>query len=191
MMDGQKQTHFFGKKQERRDRIAKMLHLTDDQKKQIKALHDEAKKKMEALKNDQNITLKEFYNRSTAIRKEMREKRAAILTKEQTNQIANIKTEREKRRKERFEQHLIHMKYELELSENQVKEIQKVHARNAESIQKIKSEESINDHDKKVKIKSLRAGQKEEMKKIFTADQLKKIDEIKLKTRSKKRNNQK
>ncbi len=77
-----------------KQKMAKELGLTADQKAKLKAQHDAMKAKREALKAQDNLTVKEMKIRKEALKKEQQEQMAAILTPEQKTKMEALKKEK-------------------------------------------------------------------------------------------------
>ncbi len=161
------------------NKLMGQLNLSTEQKSKLKEIKEEFRKKQETLGTEQNITVKEFNDRATALRREMRDKRDQILTAEQKQKLANIKEEIEKKKEERFSHHLDKMKTKLSLTDDQVSQIKQNRDKLRNDILKIKNDSKLNDQQKRMKIRALILQQKESRSKMFTSDQLKKIEERK------------
>jgi len=80
---------------ERKEKMAKELGLTDDQKKQLKALRQDQRKQMEAIKNDSSLTQEQKQEKFKEIHKAGMEKRDALLTPEQREKMQHLRDEHE------------------------------------------------------------------------------------------------
>ena len=166
-----------GRMQERR-KMAQFIQLTEEQKQQLKVVHEDFRKKMDVLDQQQNITVKEYNDRKTQLRKEFKSKREALLTKEQKDKIATAKELRELKKKEMFVKKMAMMKGNLELTDDQVKQLKALHEKNSSAVENVKSENKLNDEEKKMRLKSIKETANEERKKILNEEQLKKLESM-------------
>lgn len=179
MKDGGR--HHGMRKHHGKEMMAKQLNFSEDQKKQLKLYNDDFRQKMKALNSNENITVKEQRDRKEALLKEKKAKMAALLTPEQKTKLAQLKADHKKKSEEHFAKRLDKMKTELGLSETQVAQLktqrEKMHAK----MKSIKDNEGLSREQRKTQFLALKEEAKEQRKKIFTADQLKKMEEMKKK----------
>jgi hypothetical protein len=71
------------------------------------------------------------------------------------------------------------MKSKLALSDDQVSKLKAQQEATHSQMQALKNDQSLSREDKMVKMKSVMQSSKDQRKSIFTADQLKKMDEMK------------
>ncbi len=176
-MKGEK--HGMHKMQGHKGDMTKDLNLTDAQKAQLKADREVYKAKMEALRKDENITVKEMKARQKAIHDEQKAKMEALLTPEQKAKIAADRTNMEGSRKQMDGKRGEMMKEKLGLSNEQA---EKLKAHNQEVHSKIKSiqdNQSLTAEQKQEQIKAIKEASKTQRKNILTAEQLKKMEEMK------------
>lgn len=159
--------------------MMKNLNLSEEQKNQFKALREENKAKMEALKKEQNITVKEYNQRKEAILKEQKAKREAILTNEQKQQLVKERAAMEEKRKELQVKKLDKMKTKLGLSDDQAGKLKSLQDKNFAEMKKIRENESLSKEQKKSQMEALKKSAYEERKSILTAEQLKKMEDMK------------
>jgi len=177
------------KKGHDREKMAKLLQLTEDQKKQFQQIRKENKIKMDLLDEQQSITVKEYNDRKTILRKEMQSKRESILTKQQKDRIATAKELRELKKREMFVKRMGMMKEKLNLTEEQVKQLSTLDEKNKLAVDKIKNDSKLNDQEKRMKIKTVIASSKELRKKILTAEQLDTLEKMQKNKKKYKENN--
>jgi len=168
-------------KQHRGMMMAKELNFTEAQKAQAKANHEEFKKKMQELNKNESITVKEQRDRRAALLKEQKSKMDALLTPEQKTKMAQLKAERKAKGEEHFAKHLDKMKTNLGLTDAQVAQMKSQRESMQSKFKAIMDNESLSREQKKEQFQALRAEAKEQHKKIFTPDQLKKMEEMKKK----------
>lgn len=82
-------------RKERKEKMAKELGLTDDQKKQLKALRQDQRKQMEAVRKDSSLTPEQKQEKFKEIHKAGMEKRDALLTPEQREKMQHLRDEHE------------------------------------------------------------------------------------------------
>ncbi len=159
--------------------MMKNLNLSDAQKNQFKALREENKAKMEALKKEQNITVREYNERKEAIQREQKAKREAILTNEQKQQLVKDRAAMEEKRKEQQVKKLDKMKTKLGLSDDQAGKLKSLQDKNFAEMKKIRENEALSKEQKKSQMEALKKSAMEERKSILTAEQLKKMENMK------------
>lgn len=159
--------------------LPKELNLSETQQKQAKGIHEEFRKKMQDLDKQESLTVKEFRDRKFALRKEQKAKMDGILTPEQKNKMAQMKVDQKKERDEHFAKHMDRMKIDLNLSEAQVKQLSAQREGVEAKMKAIKDNEALSREERKEKMMALKTEAQEQRKKIFTPDQLKKLEEMK------------
>lgn len=159
--------------------MAKQLQFTDAQKAQAKTINTDARKKMQELNKQDNITVKEMRSRKAAIEKDRKTKMDGILTADQKNKLQQLKADRKAKREGQYVKHLDKMKTNLNLSDEQVAQLKEQHKANQAKAQKIKNNESLSREQKRMQLMALKSASKEQHKKIFTAEQLKKMQDLK------------
>ncbi|MBL7702729.1 MAG: hypothetical protein JNM14_10785 [Ferruginibacter sp.] len=159
--------------------MAKQLNFSEDQKKQAKAINEDFRKKMKDLNKQENITVKEQRDRKAAMLKERKAKMDGLLTADQKAKLVQLKAERKAKHEEHYAKRLDKMKNNLSLTDDQVTKLKAQRAATMAKAQKIKSNESLSREQKKEQMMALKAEAKEQHKKIFTPEQLKKREEFK------------
>ena len=159
--------------------MAKQLNFTEDQRKQAKLYNKEFKEKMHDLNKIENITVKESRDRKAALLKERKAKMDGLLTAEQKTKMVQLKAEQKVKTEERYANHLAKMKTNLSLTDEQVAKLKTQRTGMQTKMEKIKSNESLSRIEKKEKMMALKAEAKEQHQKIFTAEQMKKMEEMK------------
>ncbi len=159
--------------------MAKQLNFSDAQKAQAKLINDDSRKKMQELNKQENITVKEMRTRKAAIQKDRKIKMDGLLTAEQKTKMTQLKAEQKAKKEEGYAKRMDKMKTNLGLSEDQVSRLKAQREVNHAKAEKIKSNESLSQEQKKEQMMVLRKDAKEQNKKIFTTDQLKKMEEMK------------
>ena len=159
--------------------MAKELNFSEAQKKQAKLNHQDFRAKMQELNKNESITVKEQRDRKDALIKEQKAKMDALLTPEQKTKMAQLKADRKAKHEEHYAKHLDKMKTKLGLTDNQVAQLKAQREGMRSKFKSIKENESLSREQKRDQLMALKAEAKEQHKKIFTPDQLKKMEEMK------------
>jgi Spy/CpxP family protein refolding chaperone len=165
-------------------KLMQLLNLSAEQKQKMKAVREDQMKQMDLLETQQKITVKEYNDRKTAILTEMRAKREAILTPEQKGKLAAAKMVREEKKEASFTKKMAKMTQSLGLTETQVAAFKQLHENNKIAAEKIKNDSKLNLQEKKMRMKALNTAAKESKLKILTEEQIKKMEELKLKRKA-------
>ena len=163
------------------DMMAKQLNFSEDQKKQANTNKADFRKKMQELNKKETITVKEQRDQKYALRKEQKAKMQALLTPEQKTKMAQLKADRKIKKEQHFTKHLDKMKTNLSLTDAQVTQLRSQKAAMQLKVKAIKANESLTREQRKTQMMALKDEAREQHKKIFTADQLKKMEEMKKK----------
>jgi Spy/CpxP family protein refolding chaperone len=159
--------------------MAKQLNFSEEQKSRAKAINEDFRKNMQELNKNESITVKEQRDRKVAIQKERKTKMDGLLTAEQKTKMAQLKTEQKAKNEERYAKHLDKMKTNLNLSDEQVSKLKAQRLNTQAKAEKIKKNESLSREQKKEQMMALRTETKDQNKKIFTPEQLKKREDMK------------
>ena len=154
------------------------LNLTEAQKTQMKANRDAAKQALDAIKNDASLSQQQKADKAKLIHQEQRTKMQALLTAEQKAKLEQGKKAAEARGKEMSAKRKEAMK-DLNLSSDQASKLKSQKEASKAKIAAIKSDNSLTEEQKKTQIKSVMQSSKANMKNILTAEQLKKMQEMK------------
>lgn len=157
------------------------LNLTEAQKTQMKSINMDFRNKMQELKKQDNITVKELNERKATLMQERKSKTMAILSNEQKEKMETLKKDRQEKGKMMETKHLDRMQSKLNLTNDQSA---KIKAKNDELRQKmtsIRENSSLTQDQKKDQMQQLRQERKSYMESILTADQKKKMEEMKSK----------
>jgi Spy/CpxP family protein refolding chaperone len=165
--------------------IMKDLNLTDVQKTQMKANREEFKTKMEQLKA-QNLPEAQYNERKKALHAEQKARMESMLTAEQKAKMAERRKNFEGK-EGKFEgkntgkqgKHFEKMKKELSLTDDQAVRLKAQNEALKIKREAIKNDQSLSKEAKKEKMMALRNEAKEQRKSILTADQIKKMEELK------------
>ena len=168
-----------GGKKQHHAQLAKQLNLCDEQKKQAQANKVALKQKMKELNKNESITVKEQRDRKDALRKEQKAKMQALLTPEQKTKMAELKATKMAKKEEKFAKGLEKMKSKINLSDAQVMQLKSQRERIKANAKEIKDNESLSRTQRKEQLMALKAEAKTQKSNIFTADQIKQLDEMK------------
>jgi Spy/CpxP family protein refolding chaperone len=163
----------------RHHRMAQQLNLSDQQKAQAKVYRQDYKTQLLELNKKENITVKEQRDSKLALRKEEKAKMQSLLTPEQKSKMAQLKADDKAKAEQHYATRLDKMKAKLNLSDKQVTALQSQRATMMEKFKAIKEDDTMDRVAKKEKLMALKTQLKEDRKKIFTADQLKQMEEMK------------
>ena len=168
-----------GGKKQHHAQLAKQLNLSDEQKKQAQANKVALKQKMKELNKNESITVKEQRDRKDALRKEQKAKMQALLTPEQKTKMAELKATKMAKKEEKFAKALEKIKSKINLSDAQVMQLKSQRERIKANDKEIKDNESLSRTQRKEQLMALKAEAKIQKSNIFTADQIKQLNEMK------------
>ena len=159
--------------------MANQLSFSEEQKKQSKSINEDFRKKMQELNKNESITVKESRDRKAALLKEKKAKMEGMLNAEQRTKMTQLKADHKVKAEERYVKHLNRMKTNLSLTDEQVAKLKTQRTGMQAKMEKIKSNESLSRIEKHEQMMALKSDAKEQHKKIFTAEQMKKMEEMK------------
>lgn len=159
--------------------MAKQLNFTDAQKAQAKTINEDSRKKMQELNKNESITVKEQRDRKAAILKERKTKMDGLLTADQKAKQTQLRAEHKAKKEAGYAKRLDRMKTNLNLTDEQVTKLKAQQAANHAKAEQIRNNESLSREQKKAQMMALKTQAKDQHNKIFTAEQLKKKEEMK------------
>lgn len=159
--------------------IMQHLNLSDNQKQQAKLYRENNRKQLLELNKNENITIKEFREKKLSLHKEQQAKMQSLLTPEQKTKMAQMKAEHKAKAEQHYAARMDKMKSKLSLSDNQVAQLKAQHQQMNNKLKAIKEDDKMDRTAKKEKLTALKAQMKADNKKIFTTEQLQKIEDIK------------
>ena len=168
-----------GDKKQHHTQLAKQLNLSDEQKKQAQANKVALKQKMKELNKNESITVKEQRDRKDALHKEQKANMQALLTPEQKTKMSELKATKIAKKEKKFAKGLEKIKSKINLSDAQVMQLKNQRERIKASAKTIKDNESLSRSQRKEQLMALKAEAKTQKSNIFTADQIKQLDEMK------------
>ncbi len=159
--------------------FAKDLQLTEDQQKQANQFRAEFKKQMQDLNKNESITVKEYRDKKFAMQQEQKLKMRSLLTADQKNIIEQKKKVEMAKKDEQHAIKLNHLKTKLNLTDEQVNKLNKQRGIMKEKMMALKENNQLDRTAKKEKMMALKNEMKANRDKIFTPEQLKKMEEMK------------
>lgn len=158
--------------------MMKKLNLTEAQKQQAKEINADFKNQVSNLEKSDKITLKDYREKKANLEQERKSKFMAILTQDQKNKIASARKHRGEKMHEMTEKRMDKMKTDLNLTDVQVAKLKEQRSVSMSQAKTIRENSSLTHDQKKEQLMSLMKSNKENMKNILTADQLKKREEM-------------
>ena len=153
------------------------LDLTEDQKTKLKAMNHDLHKRMEELRKQDNLTVKEYREKMEALRKDRHSQFQSVLTAEQKARMEKYHEASKARSKEYGKRKQQRMKEELKLTDEQAAKMAENRKVTMKKIETIREDKSLNDDQKREKVKEAMKSQKESTKLLLTKEQLKKMKE--------------
>jgi Spy/CpxP family protein refolding chaperone len=114
-----------------------------------------------------------------ALRKDQAAKMQSLLTPEQKNKMVQLKAEGKAKAEQHYAARMDKMKAKLNLTDKQVAQMQTQRETMKAKFKAIKEDDKMDRTAKKEKLMALKSEMKEEHKKIFTPEQLQKMEEMK------------
>lgn len=155
----------------------KKLNLTEDQKDKMKKINDDFRNKTADLKKQEaTITVKDYKAQMRALGKQRHEQVENVFTREQKDQLAKMKVERQKKFDQASKERMEKMKAKLGLSEDQSAKLKQVREDAKEKMKSIRANQSLSPEEKKEQVITVFKKQRDDMKSILTPEQLKKME---------------
>jgi len=167
-----------------RGMMMKDLHLTTEQRAQMKTNRESLKSQMAELKKNDKITVKEYNERKAAIMKSQKAQTDKVLTQEQKNQLAQkraaVKGKHGMHKGKKMGQpDMDRMKTQLNLSDAQVNQLKANREAQMSQSKAIRENNQLDEEAKKAQLKALKMQHKEQMKQLLTEEQQQKMQEQK------------
>ncbi len=166
--------------------MMKDLNLTDAQKAQMKANREEMKVKLDAIKANTSLTDDQRKQQKEALMLEQKAKMESILTTEQKAKMATSSLGQQgKDRKDGKRGHegrgkgFEKMKTELGLSNDQATKLKALNEQSHTQMKAIRENTSLSEDVKKEQMKAVKENAKTQRQSILTAEQIKKMEELK------------
>jgi len=154
------------------------LNLSDDQKKQLKAINEDYHKQLTELQSNNSISLGDYKTKLAALHKSHREQITGIYTPEQKKMLADRRQKMQTRMHEMGAKNLDKMKANLNLTDDQVAKIKAQREELGTKAKAIRENTQLLPEQKREQIKELFTQQKEQLKSVLTPDQLTKFDSL-------------
>ena len=161
------------------------LNLTEDQKAKLKAEREASKAQMDAIRNDASLSETQKQEKARAIREAQKAKMQSILTPAQKQQMEQSQKEAKEKGKEMAEKRKDMMDKrkeafkDLNLSNDQGQKLKAHNQAMQEKMKALRSNTSLTEEQKKAEMKNIKQWSKDERAKILTAEQMKKMEEMK------------
>jgi len=162
-----------------RDRIAKKLNFSDQQKDQLKNINSDYHKKVSELRKHEEITVREMKSQLAALHQQHREQIAALLTPAQKDQLAKMKQQGIAMAKVNAGARAEKLKIKLGLSDAQAGQLKTIRTDMAAKMKLIHTDNTLSQEQKREQFKTLVTAQKEQLKSILTAEQLQQLEQLK------------
>lgn len=154
------------------------LNLTESQKAELKTQRAAAKAQLESIKADGSLTEAQKADKAKAVHQEQKTKMQALLTTEQKAKMAESRKAQAERGKEMGEKRKQAYK-DLDLTSDQSAKLKAQKEASKAKIDAIKNNSSLTEEQKKAQVKEVMKSSKADMKNILTAEQMKKMQEMK------------
>lgn len=165
-----------GKFEHGKERFAQHLQLTEEQRKQGKAIKENASKQIAGLYSNDKLSLGDFKKQKAAILKEQKIKMEGLLTAEQKTKLAEGKKRMANNMQVLAVARLERMKLNLGLKDDQVAKIKTAQTALREKMKALHENETLLPEQKREQMKALMSQQKESLKTVLTAEQLAKLE---------------
>lgn len=165
-------------RQDKRDKI-KALNLSKDQRKEMKENREEYKTKIAVVENDQSLTEAQRNEKKDALKKEQKSNTQALLTPDQKARMSAARKTDRQEKNENSEKRTEELKTKLSLTNEQVMQMKALNVRNHKKMKDIRNDNSLDEAAKNKKMEEIKVSSEERRRAILTADQLKKMDDMK------------
>ena len=163
---------------EQKKMMMKQLNLTPSQRSQMKSIDKEYKGKMDDLKNQNNLPVDQMNAQRKAMHQEKKAKMESILTPQQKTKMMEMKKQMKQQKKMDHANNVKKMRSALGLSKDQVGKIKSENKDMKQKMLAIKSNNTLPQTERKQQMKALKSERKAYVESVLTADQKKKLDEI-------------
>lgn len=167
--------------------MMKELNLTDAQKQEVSSINADFKNKMAELNKHDNMTVKDFRAQKEALENARKTQFESILTPDQKNKLAELKNnhgdwkDREGMAGNEGNKRMEKMQSQLGLTSDQVAKMQADRESFRSKAEAIKNNTSLSEEQKKEQFMQLRKDHEQSFKSYLSADQIKKLEEMKSK----------
>jgi hypothetical protein len=164
-----------GRKGHRKE-MGQKLNLSETQKQQAKQYKANYQAQIKALNSNDKITLGEYNAKKAALQQQHKSEMQTLLTPEQKQQMETAKTARKLKHTERQEKRMAKMKAQLGLNDTQMNALKANKEKAKTSIEKIKTDNSLTQEQKKAQIKELKKANKEQFLSSLSSEQKQKLE---------------
>jgi uncharacterized protein YdcH (DUF465 family) len=154
------------------------IAYSPEQRKQVQAIEADYHKKSAALFSNDAMTLREYKAQLIGLNKEKKAKLKALLTPEQTNELAKSKARAEENAQVRGAAHLERLKIRLSLNDQQVAALKTQQQNLRSQIHAIRENDNLLPNQKMDQMKDLVAKQKDALKTILTPEQFSQLESM-------------
>ena len=167
--------HHPGKHKRQHNADYKQLNLTKEQQDQLAVINKDYRLGIADLKKKEaTMTVKDYKMQQQALNKKRHSEADKIFTKEQKEQLQEMRTNRKEKFSREGKPH--HMKSALGLSNDQSVKINALRAETQKKIKDIRGNTALTDEQKKEQVGAAYKQQHEDMKAILTPEQMKKME---------------
>lgn len=163
---------------EQKKMMMKELNLTPSQRSQMRSLDKEYKGKMNDLQSQNNIPIEEMNAQRKAMHQEKKAKMESILTPQQKTKLMEMRKQMKQQKKMDHANNVKKMRSALGLSKEQVGKIKSENKDMKQKMMAIKSNNTLPESERKQQMRALKNERKAYVESVLTADQKKKLDEI-------------
>ena len=172
------------------------LNLTDAQKQQMKSINEDFRTRMQSLNSNDNMMVKDQKAQRESLMQDRNNKISAILTPEQKTQFEAMHKNMDRMRDGKMgdrkmdgdrmhggrmgADRMEHMKSELGLSDDQVAKMKEGSESFRTRAKAIRENQSLSDDQKKAQFEALQKERMNSYKSFLTADQIAKLDQMKM-----------
>ncbi|MFT3703719.1 MAG: hypothetical protein QM802_15255 [Agriterribacter sp.] len=157
----------------------KKLNLSQDQQSQMKKINGDFRQKIADLKKQEaTITVKDYKTQMKELGKQRHQQIQNVLTKEQKDQLAQMRADKKKEFDKIAKNRMEKMKAELQLSNDQTAKMDALRADAKQKIKAIREDKSLTDEQKKQQVIAVFKKQHNDMNSILTPEQVKKMEDM-------------
>jgi Spy/CpxP family protein refolding chaperone len=171
--------HRQGKAGQRGHDAMAQLDLSPEQKARMKQLNEKFRNDMQTLNKEENITVKAQRDRREALVKAHKAEIEKMLTPAQKEKAQQLRTEAIAKIQRHATEHLNRMKQELNLTDVQVAALQANREKTRQQMKALLQNEKLDRTARQESLQQMKSSAMEEMKKVLTAEQQAKWEQMK------------
>ena len=177
---GREYSHHPGKHRKLHQTDFKKLNLSQEQQDKLIKINKEYRAGIADLKKKEaTTTVKDYKAQMQALNKKRRSDADNVFTKEQKDQLQQMRTERKRKFDTADKGRTEKMKSALGLSDDQSAKLKALRAGTQEKIKEIRADKALSDTQKKEQVVAAFKKQHEDMNSILTPEQVKKMEHFK------------